>query len=205
MTDSLQSDTSLDAIALLHGTDKSTNGHGYTAIYEHYLSGRRADSVSVLEIGIYKGASLQMWRDYFPSGHVVGIDKRPEAAQCAGDRIDVCIGDQANPRFLKEVGESKGSFDLVVDDGAHLAPAQKTSLLALWPYLRSGGLYVIEDLQTSYMSKYRMGWRHPETTVEFLKYLVDDIHGAFHRHDVVLPNMESLHFYDGLCVICRAP
>ena len=194
----------LDEIAQLHGTDKSTEGHGYTQIYERYLSGWRDRALTVLEIGVFKGASVRMWRDYFPQAQVVGIDKWGEALDHAEERIDVCVGNQSDTKFLEEVASTKGPFDLIIDDGAHRPIPQKTSLKNLWRHVSAGGFYVIEDIHTSYRSDYEMGWREPDTTVEFLKYLLDDVYASLHKQAVVLPDIESLHFYEGLCVICKA-
>ena len=62
----------------------------------------------------------------------------------------------------------------------------------------------IKDIHTSYMDSFRMGWRKPETTVEFLKDVVDDIHEKLHKQAVTLPGLEFIHFYSELCVMRRA-
>jgi predicted O-methyltransferase YrrM len=160
--------------------------------------------MTVLEIGVYKGASLRMWRDYFRQGSVVGIDKNPAAEAHADERIRIHVGSQADGEFLDSVAEAAGPFDLIVDDGAHRFEPQMESLAHLWPHLNPNGIYVIEDTHTSYLEKYEMGWREPRTTIEAMKGVADDLHGRFHDHPVEYPGVKSLHFFPKLCVMCRA-
>jgi predicted O-methyltransferase YrrM len=196
---------SLDQLALRHGTDKGILSHGFTPIYDRLLQDWRRRPVTILELGVFEGASVRMWRDYFSAGRIVGVDNDPTATDHVEDRIKIYIGDQANPSFLERVAAAEGPFDLVVDDGGHRATQQKVSLRSLWPHLKPGGIYVIEDIHTSYLQDiYGMGWREPETTVEFLKYVVDDIHEGHHKQAVTLPGIESMHFYPELCVMRRA-
>jgi hypothetical protein len=76
--------SSLDELAVRHGTDKSSRRHGFAEIYETYVRPLRDEPIAMLEIGVWKGASLRMWADYFPNGRIHGLDHRPEAAEHAG-------------------------------------------------------------------------------------------------------------------------
>jgi len=125
-------------------TDKNT-GHSYGPVYERLLGHRRDTVTAVLEIGIFLGDSLRMWRDYFPNAQIVGIDNRPRW-QVNETRITSVLGSQVDPATLRTAGEM-GPFDLIVDDGSHKASHQALSLLWLWQYVAPGGVYVIEDLQ----------------------------------------------------------
>jgi predicted O-methyltransferase YrrM len=194
----------LDEIALREGTDKSSRGHGFADIYEELIGDRREQPLTVLEIGVHEGASLRMWRDYLPNATVVGIDKNEGSAAHAGERISVYVGSQGRTSLLERVAAETGPFDLVVDDGSHLFKAQTTSLEHLWPHLRPGGTYVIEDINTSYMESYGMAWREPDTTVESLKGVVDDVHASCHRQPTTLDDVESIHFHFALCAIRRS-
>jgi SAM-dependent methyltransferase len=196
---------SLDELARQHGTDKSRYQHGFAELYERELSGWREYPISVLEIGVYKGASLRMWRDYFPEGRIVGVDINPEAREYEDGRIEIRIGDQSDREFLQQLGSADGPFDLIVDDGGHFANQQTASLRELWPYLRPGGMYVVEDIHTSYFKSWQMGLRKPGTTVEYLKGIVDDLHSAIHEQPPTLADLESIQFRFELCVLRRAP
>jgi methyltransferase family protein len=139
-------DRSLDEIALACGTDKASDGHGYTRCYEQELGHRRDAPLRLLEIGVLDGASLRAWRRYFPRATVHGIDLDPRCAVHEG----VFIGSQGDPAFLREVAARAGPFDVVIDDGSHLGHDVLASMLALWPHVRPGGCYVIEDLHAAY-------------------------------------------------------
>jgi cephalosporin hydroxylase len=191
----------LDELALWHGADKSSAGHDFAALYERYLVQRRHAPLTLLEIGVWRGASLRTWRDYFPRGRIVGIDVQEHALAQSGERIEVFVGDQQDPAFLASVLEHVGPLDVVVDDGGHLPELQFASLHCLWPSLKPGGLYIVEDTQTSYREDYGMGWRRAGSTIEVLKSLVDDVNARFHGEPTVLEGLDFLHFHAATCVI----
>lgn len=192
---------SLDELGLHHGADKSTAGHGFTRVYERYVADRRDEPVALLEIGVWRGASLRMWRDYFPRGRIVGLDVNPDAAREAGERIEVVVGDQADTELLARIVEGAGPFDVVIDDGSHRIEHQRPTLEFLWPHVKPGGVYVVEDTHTSYLEQYGMGWRRPGTTIELLTGVVDDLHRDWHEHPPSLPDVAFVHFYPGTCVV----
>lgn len=162
---------SLTEIANEHGTDKGTVGpspswrtHNYTDVYEAYLSSLRLDEISLLEIGLgvpgaaweakiahgrnpRGGASLRTWYDYFPKAHVYGLDIN-SGAHLDNDRISTFVVDQGDPAALRGFLEAVGdvTFDVIVDDGSHRPDHQQVSLGVLFPRLRSGGVYFVEDL-----------------------------------------------------------
>lgn len=127
-------------------TDKNTY-HSYGPVYEELLAPMRESTEVVIEVGIMAGASLRAWRDYFENATVYGIDNRAETL-FSEDRI-VCV--QADERLPGELQEKvaqiikPGQADFIVDDGSHDAIDQLMMLFTLWPFLRLGGLYVIED------------------------------------------------------------
>ena len=193
---------SLDAIALHHGTDKSSKRHDFSSIYERYLEDWRDRPLAVLEIGVHEGGSLRMWRDYFPMARIYGLDVKH--VDISDDRIEVFVGDQKDPEVLARVVERSGPLDLIVDDGSHRGEDQQGSLLFLWPHVKPGGIYIIEDIHTSYLERWGMGWRQPGTTVEFLKQVLDDVNVDWHRRPATLPDVESAHFYFETCVMVKA-
>lgn len=122
--------------------------HNYEAAYE-LLCGhlRQRPRPKILEIGVYKGASLCVWRDWFgPEAYIAGIEIDSQRATAARSLERVFIGDQTDPAFLERVLLESGSqFDLIVDDGCHLPSAQEAAFVKLWPAVTPGGVYVIED------------------------------------------------------------
>lgn len=185
----------------------------YFAIYERHLAGLRGKPVTLLEIGIHRGGSLSMWKEYFPGARIVGIDIEPDTKKHESEDVAVCIGDQADAAFLSNVAREHGPFDVVVDDGGHKWRQQIISLTTLFPYLKSEGIYIIEDLHKSYwpsrpraralLRLVRSYLRPYPPTIRFLKGLVDRIH--FRRTgetDAIFSDeVRSVCFYEGIAVI----
>jgi hypothetical protein len=162
---------SLDALALRHGADKSSKVHGYTRTYERHLAPLRQLPIVLLEIGIGGGASLRMWRDYFPQATVYGLD----VEDCR--RLEACgirtfQGSQSDEDVLERLLHRTGPLDVVIDDGSHRWADQVAAFKKLYPHVKPGGLYAIEDLHTSYWDRYESG---EENTVSFLCNLVDEL------------------------------
>jgi len=142
--------------------DNKTNKlqHGYEVFYEEKLGYLRDKPIKLLEIGIWKGDSLRMWRDYFKEGQVFGIDIVPAAVESGkGPRITTAQVDQNNREQLIAFAKKHGPFDVIVDDGSHIMEHMQTSLGCLFPYVKSGGHYMIEDIQTSYDYQNRLDTR----------------------------------------------
>jgi glycosyltransferase involved in cell wall biosynthesis/MoaA/NifB/PqqE/SkfB family radical SAM enzyme len=166
----------LDEIAIRHGTDKSSAGHDYMRSYYRYFAPLRKQPLKILEIGINRGCSLRTWHEFFERAEIFAVDIDPSCRALEGGRIHVFIGDQTDPVFLRSVVDAAGgSFDIVIDDGGHLVVQQITSFDVLLPYVTPGGIYVIEDLHTSYWPNFGGGQDKPDTTVGLLKGLVDII------------------------------
>lgn len=121
--------------------------HNYTPVY-HSMFGHRRDSVRrVLEVGVNHGASIRMWKEYFPNAEIFGVDIRPECL-FQEDRIKCFQGDQSNPDSLRAaVGKAgKGLFDLIIDDGSHVRQHQVITANTLIEFLSETGSYITEDL-----------------------------------------------------------
>lgn len=128
----------------------------YLPIYEQLLGHLRNQSFTLLELGVWGGDSLQMWRDAFPHATVVGVDLAPPDLQL-GPRVHVVKGDQSDAELMGRLraDHAPAGFDVIVDDASHLGVTTARSLQALYAeHLRSGGLYCIEDWGTGYLP----GW-----------------------------------------------
>lgn len=135
----------LHDIGLTHGTDKAT-WHKYCDFYENELQGLNPGRI--LEIGVKDGASLRMWREYYPGAEVVGIDVSPviDITGCAVLKMDA-----TDVYALRELGR----FDLIIDDGSHMTKDQQISFEYLFNHgLKRGGVYIIEDIHTSFYTSY---------------------------------------------------
>jgi len=126
------------------------------------------------------GASLRMWKKYFPRSRIYAIDIHDKSA-LQEDRIQIFRGSQADEGFLNEVFKQIGSLDIVIDDGSHVNAHVLTSFRTLFPLLKEGGIYAAEDLQTP-------NWKHfggnsvqlndPVTSMGFFKKLIDGLNYA---------------------------
>lgn len=140
----------------------------YFEIYERYLSKFKGQDITYLEIGVQQGGSLDLIKKYFGEQvKTVGIDvdQSCEAIQDRGHRI--FIGDQSNKDFLKTVVDEIGHFDIIIDDGGHTSGQQITSFNSLFPHLKYGGVYLVEDL---HCSQYWVGYQDSELGINFLDY-----------------------------------
>lgn len=130
-------------------TDKGIMVHHFTEVYEHFFYPLKDTATKIFEIGIGGGASLELWRDYFPRATIYGIDIEPKS-ELDSDRIKTFVADQADRSRLEAfIGASGGYFDIIIDDGGHTMDQQQISFGFLFKYLRPGGFYVIEDVHTS--------------------------------------------------------
>lgn len=177
----------------------------YLAVYDQYLAPWRGRDVGLLEIGVFQGGSLDLWRDHLGAeARIVGVDIDPDCAARVTPPNQVRIGSQDDPVFLREVVADLGRLDLVIDDGSHVGAHQRVSFETLFPLLEPGGLYIIEDLHTAYWYDHEGGVQRPGTGIELVKEIIDDMHGWYHpRADRTGAKewIPALHVYDSLVVI----
>jgi Methyltransferase domain len=176
----------------------------YFAAYERHLGPWRGRPVRLLELGVWQGGSLELWRAYLgDQAAIVGVDIHP---RCEGLE-NVRIGSQSDAVFLRSVVAELGGIDVVIDDASHRARDQRASLAALWPLLTDGGLYIIEDVHTAYWAAFGGGHRRKGSAVEVGKDLVDAMNGWYHRHRQRTWGVDAQNdlgcvaFYDGLIVL----
>lgn len=141
-----------------YDTDKIQNG--YLEYYDPILAPFVDESITLLELGIFRGGSLVLWRDYFPNAQVAGIDLKLPANVVTGDRIHTFQGSQADTQFLASVARqvAPDGFDVIIDDASHIASLTVDGFWQLFEHhLKPGGLYVIEDWGTGYWSDWPDG------------------------------------------------
>ncbi len=178
----------------------------YFEVYHDYFQKYIGRTVRMLEIGVAKGGSLQMWKHYFgEKAVIVGIDIDGTCKQYEEDNVYVRIGSQDDPDFLKKACEEFGPFDIVLDDGSHAVKHQIDSFQILFPLLKNDGIYLCEDTHTSYWPSFG-GKLHGDTFIEFAKNLVDELHYQhIERGDEKLApqfrnQIKGIHFYDSMVV-----
>ena len=146
--------TELNRLGLLSGTDKSDRVHNYLNKYEFFLNRWKDEPITLLELGIFRGESLLLWRDYFQKAQIIGVDINPQCARFAADRVRVEISDLSLAENLQALAAYSPS--VIIDDASHIWSHQIRALCMLYPVLPHGGVYIMEDLETSF-SAYRFG------------------------------------------------
>lgn len=212
----VQQRLSLDAIGLASGTDKASCSHDFLHFYEHEFAKFRDRSFFLLEIGVYKGHSLETWGRYFQNAVIAGIDINPDSVNYnTRSNTNVRVGDASLLEVQDAIIEEFGSPLIVVDDGSHYWHHQIECLRYLWPRIRKGGAFVMEDLHTSFpglASSYR---EHSEvSTYDYImrlnRWVVGNRHMAGEKaQDGFIANywstIRSIHWHCGTCVIHKKP
>lgn len=208
----------LDQLALKAGADKASNFHNYTEAYARYFAPLKDQPIKFLEIGIHRGASVKLWEEYFTSADLHFMDITLANVEYRSGRSQYHLCDQESPldlqRFIQTTG---GDFDVIIDDGGHTMNQQITSFSYLFPHVKSGGMYIIEDLHTSYWPYF--GGGGAGSTVNFLKNLIDDVNFVGNRAtrashlniptallselNIYREKIFSIHFYDSVAVILK--
>jgi demethylmacrocin O-methyltransferase len=208
--------TDLTSLAKIYQTDKWGH-HFYTPVYEQWFAAKRYQCVRLLEIGVggyarphYGGDSLRMWKRYFSKGRITGIDIYDKKA-LEEARIQIFQGDQTEVAFLQQVSQDAGPFDIIIDDGSHIQSHIIASFETLFPLMSSGGIYVIEDTQTSYWPKFEGSTSDMHRVPSAMNYFINRVHQVNQsewlpeERPVDLPDDEiaSIAFYHNLIFVVR--
>lgn len=179
----------------------------YFEIYDRHFSKYRGKEIVILEIGVFQGGSLQMWRDYFgPKAKIYGIDINPKCKIFEEDNIEILIGSQSDRNFLTEVKKKLPKIDILIDDGGHSMEQQIVSYEELYSHVKNDGVYLCEDLHTSYWLNYGGGHKRRGSFIEYSKNWIDFLN-AYHSNQKTLEVSEftrttnSIHYYDSIVVV----
>jgi hypothetical protein len=183
----------------INNTDKVTH-HEYHKYYDYILKHFYNSQGSIVEIGIGTGVSLPMWISLFKNAHIYGVDIETEDK--TNERYTIFKADQSNIddlNILKSSLIDKNVF-FINDDGSHIPEHQLLSFNVLFPILVEGGIYIIEDIETSYWTKgecygYKTnyGYKHPKSIVEIFKETLDIMNREFIIEKTQLSN-KILHY-----------
>ena len=186
----------------------------YFEIYDRHFARYRGTAVNMLEIGVYRGGSLQMWKEYFgPKARIWGVDVDPQCKAFEEEQISILIGDQEDRGFLRSIVAATPRFDIVLDDGGHSMKQQIHTFEELFGHITDDGVYLCEDLHTSYRTAWGGKYKGRGTFIEYSKNLIDQLN-AWHskvpwyskrqrrpRVDTFTRTAHSLHYYDSVLVI----
>lgn len=137
------------------------------------------NEVSILEIGVQRGGSIQIWREIFGSqARIVGVDIDEKCATLNLD-AEIYIGDSSDKSFLNSLQRKNKPFNLIVDDGSHNSKHQKKAFESLFPLLSNDGIYVVEDLEHSYYWSKHGGYFRSSSFISSIKRLIDQMHRQY--------------------------
>jgi len=181
--------------------------HHYFDVYDRHFQRFRGKEVTIVEIGIFQGGSLQMWKKYFgDKAKIYGIDINPACKDLEEENIKVFIGSQSDRNFLREVKKQIPKIDILIDDGGHTMKQQIVSFEELFDHVKDDGVYLCEDLHTSYWLGYGGGHKRRGSFIEFSKNFVDHIN-AWHSEqsslkvNPITTSVKSLHYYTSILVM----
>lgn len=207
----------LNKLASIYKTDK-WGSHYYTQHYQRHFRKYKYKRVNLLEIGVggYQkpqggGQSLRMWKRYFPFGRIFSIDIYDKSF-LEERRVKILRGSQVDRKFMTELARMIGRVDIIIDDGSHRDEHVIETFKIMFPLLKDGGIYVVEDTQTSYWPEFGgndKDLNDSNTTMNFFKKLTDGInYKEFAERMNYQPtyydkNIISIHFYHNLIIIYK--
>lgn len=166
----------------------------YFEAYDRFFSKFRGKDMTILEIGVFKGGSLQMWKKYFNTSNnkvqVYGIDIDPACKMLEEDNIEIFIGSQEDREFLKSIKKKIGKVDILIDDGGHTMNQQIITFEELFDLVDEEGIYLCEDTHTSYMEEFG-GKYGGNTFIEYSKDIIDFLHAQYSETNELVRNKYS--------------
>jgi hypothetical protein len=184
----------------------------YFEIYDRHFSRFRGKPNKIVEFGVSQGGSLKMWQSYFGRQvQLIGVDINPLCKQFEEPGIEILIGDQENRNFLQSIAKKHPDIDILIDDGGHTMKQQIHTFEELFPCVNSNGVYLVEDLHTSYWASWGGGLKRQGTFIEYSKGFIDMLNAWHHEgikeisHNSFARSVHSLHFYDSILVVEKRP
>jgi len=148
----------------------------YLPLYDNLFEPLRNHSLSIFEIGVQNGGSLESYSEYFKNAEsFVGCDIDPKCTELkfSDPRIHFILGDANSPSTYLKVIEKNQNFDIIIDDGSHTSSDILHSFLLYFPHLKPSGSFVIEDMHSLYSKKFGGGMSNPTNAMNFFKMLTD--------------------------------
>lgn len=220
-------DKNLTALYKEHSGKVSDKWTIYLGEYERLFSEYRSQAINLLEVGVQNGGSLEIWGKYFPNAvNLIGCDINPNCANLSYDdsRVTVLVGDVNSDEIEDQVVDKAPSFDVIIDDGSHTSSDIIKSFSRYFPYLKNGGIFVVEDLHCSYWQEFEGGLFDPLSAISFFKRLTDVVShehwgvdkkrsevlkGFYDKYhiqinDDLLAHVHSIEFINSICVIRKS-
>ena len=150
----------------------------YFDTYENLFREFKNKPITFVEVGIFGGGSLFMWKKYFhPKSRIIGIDLNPKSKSYEKYGFEIFIGDQEDEYFWKNFYKKEGKIDILLDDGGHTDLQQTQTLISSVNKVKENGLIVIEDVHTSYFTEF--GNPSSYSFVNYSKKIIDLINSRY--------------------------
>jgi hypothetical protein len=182
--------------------------HHYFNIYEKHLNRYKGKNPIILEIGVAYGGSLEMWNHYFGGQCTIyGIDINPECLKYKNilnaDNINILLGNQEDTNFWDNFIKDAPMFDIVIDDGGHTMKGQITTFEKIYDKIKKDGIYLCEDLHTSYMNEFGGAYKKSDTFIEYSKNFIDLINAYWWDcpDKSFRQKTHSITYYDSVIVL----
>jgi len=195
----------------LKSKDFSIKLEKYFDVYEDYFSKFKGKNITFVEIGVFNGGSLKIWKNYFgPDSRIIGIDINPECKKFTDEGIEIFIGNQSDPLFWKDFFNNVGNVDIILDDGGHTNLDQIITTVKCVDKINDGGILMVEDTHTSYITEYNS--KKSFSFINFAKKIIDDVNHTAGLQDFEIKKdkfffkfslnkyIYSTHFYESIVV-----
>lgn len=200
-------------LAIKHKSDKHGH-HDYIRHYEKHLQHLRNAPITLIELGVggYEfpdrgGSGLWIWGEYFERGKIFGIDIHDKSGVKIPSNAKILKGSQADREFLEKLISEIGNPDIIIDDASHMNDLTIQSFIILFPLLKKGGIYIIEDLESSFWNNHGFDGNPDykdltaKTSINFLRTLINDVNAKHLPADPGFLPIESIHFYQNMAII----
>lgn len=202
-------------LATKHKSDKH-NHHDYARYYQKHFEHLQNEQITLIELGIggYEypdrgGSGLRMWSEFFIKGRIYGVDLYDKSGLKFNPNVTILKGSQADEQFIEALIQKSDAPDIIIDDASHLNGLTIKSFTLLFPHLKKGGIYVIEDLESSWWKDHGFDGEPDyknltaKTSINFLRTLINDVNKKHLPADPGFLPIESIHFYQNMCVIIK--
>jgi hypothetical protein len=165
----------------------SDKWESYLGYYDYLFAPLRDQPISMLEIGVQNGGSLDTWSEYFKSGQrFVGCDIDPKCGSLKYDdpRVSIVVGNANDAQTFQAIHAINSQFDIIIDDGSHISVDILNSFVNYFPLVKPGGLYIVEDAHALYIDQFGGGILNDFGAYSFFKKLIDVISFQFWRDQV---------------------
>lgn len=189
----------------------------YFDVYETYCSKYIGKPITLVEIGVQSGGSIQMWRKFLgPDAKIIGIDIDSSVMNHVphyDDNTEIVVGDQGSHSFWDKFLSEHPAIDVLIDDGGHTMQQQKITFERVFPKINDNGTFICEDTHTSYFRSFDSFLQNRNSFIEYSKTIADlinyqhieseDRKNVDHRLLKICENLNSVSFYDSMVVFLK--